>query len=280
MERNMPSRWIAAFAVLVVLAPAQAQETENFRFKKGQVLDYSVMQTTRAVDANSEGKSELSSRMEHTKRWQVLDVDQAGVATLQLSIVQMKWRQQLPNGESMEFDTGKPDQGSKGLREKMAAYIGKPLAVIRLDQTGRVVEVKSAQGPASRFDHELPFTILLPGKPLEVGHKWTRDYQITLDPPLGTGEKYEAQQTYTVKSSGKGQAKITLETTIKNPPPNAGDKIPLLQLQPKGEVTFWSAYGLMWSAVITSGGTIEGHQGEGSKYEFTSEYRELLVKYQ
>jgi hypothetical protein len=142
------------------------------------------------------------------------------------------------------------------------------------------VEVKSSQGPASRFEHELPFAIVVPGQPLEVGQKWSREYQISLDPPLGTGEKYAALQNYEVKSIGKGQAKIAFETTLKNPPSNAGDKVPLLQLQPRGEVTFWSAHGLMWNAVITSGGVIDGHAGEGSKYEFTSEYREQLVKYQ
>jgi hypothetical protein len=280
MEGNMSSRYLAALALISIVGAVRAEELGRLQLKKGQTLEYRVEQTTNAAETTSEGKTELSSRVEQTKRWRVLDVDQTGAATLELSLLQLKLRQQLPSKEVIEFDSEKPEQANQALRERMAMYVGKPLAVIRLDPTGRVLEVKSSQGPASRFEHELPFAITLSGKPLEVGQKWTREYQITLDPPLGTGEKYAAQQPYEVKSVGKGQAKITFETTLKNPPANASDRVPLLQLQPKGEVTFWSGYGLMWNAVITSGGVVEGHMGEGSKYEFTSEYREQLVKYQ
>jgi hypothetical protein len=265
---------------LVALAVVKAEEPGQFQFKKGQVLEYRVEHSTRAADISQENKSELASRIEQTKRWEVLDVDTAGVATLQLSLIQLKMRQQPPSGEVLEFDSEKPDQSSEQLRKAIAPLLGKPLAVLRLDSTGKVIEVKSSMGPASRYESELPFAVTVPGKPLEVGQRWNRDYQVALEPPLGTGEKFPAQQSYEVKSLAKGQATITFSTTLKEPPANASDRIPLLQFQPRGEVVFWSAAGLLWKAQLISSGVLEGHAGPGSRYEFSSEYREQLVKYQ
>jgi hypothetical protein len=259
-------------------ASAQAQEHGQFRWQRGQTLQYKVEQSTRAIDTSSEGKSELASHVEQVKNWQVLEVDAAGVATVQMSLSYLKMRQQLPTGDTLAFDSKNPEGSHPQLREQLRTLIGKPLVVLRVDGTGKVVEVKSAaNGPTSRYESELPFVVTLPGKALQGGQVWKRAYRIVLDPPLGAGEKYAAEQTYQVKSMNAGQAVIAFATAVKEMPPNPADQLPLLQTQPRGEVTFDARRGVMTKAVVTSGGGVEGHLGEGSRYEFSSHYQEQLI---
>jgi hypothetical protein len=259
---------------------ALAQENGRFVWKRGQVLQYKVEQTTRATEVTSAGTSELSSRVEQTKSWRILDVTDAGIATVELSLLRLKMQQKLPSGSVLDFDSSNPDGSHQQLREQISPLIGKPLVVLRVDSAGKVVEVKaSQQGPASRFESELPFIISLPGKPLQQGQTWSRTYRVVLDPPLGTGEKYAAEQTYQVRGVTPGQVTIAFATTLKDLPPSPAERLPLLQFQPKGEAMFDAKLGLILRARVLSGGVIEGHQGEGSRYEFSSDYREQLLSH-
>src|SRR4051812_1380371 len=92
-------------ALVLLVGTAHAQEMGRFQWKRGQVLQYQVQQTTRATDTTSEGKSELSSRVEQVKRWQVLDVEANGTATVQMSIAKLVMQQRLPSGEVLDYDS-------------------------------------------------------------------------------------------------------------------------------------------------------------------------------
>lgn len=277
----MYSKWQIAVAVIALawtVNSLHAQEMGRFQWHRGQMLDYQVEQTTVAVDSTSKAKNEVRSLVQQTKRWQVLDVDAAGVATVQLSLTRLMMEQHLPNGDVWQYDSSAPERGHKQLAQQFGPLVNKPLAVLRVDSTGKVLEVKSTvQGATSRFEAELPFIVTLPGAAMHGGQTWSRGYHIVLDPPIGTGEKFAAEQHYQVKSFINGEAKIEFSTTIKELPKIASDRLPLLQLQPRGTVTFDARRGLMTNAHVASSGVVEGHQGEGSRYEFKSEYREQLV---
>jgi hypothetical protein len=186
----------------------------------------------------------------------------------------------MPNGETWEFDSAAPEQSHKQLREQLGPIIGKSLAVLRVDGTGKVMEVRSTyHSNAGRYESDLPFTITLTGADLQTGQTWTRPYRITLDPPLGAGEKFQAEQTYQVRGADGTQALIAFASTIKDPPKDPKGRLALLQMQPQGEVTFDSRLGMIIHARVQTGGVVEGHHGEGSRYEFSSEYREQLIAY-
>jgi hypothetical protein len=274
----------AKVAALVALgwvpAGVGAQEVVGkFHWQAGQVLQYKVTHRTLAADTGAGGRHELESQVEQVKRWQVLDVDAAGVATVQLTLTRIKMHQRVPGGEVLGFDSDRPEQAHPQLRAQLAPLLNKPLVTLRVDPYGRVAEVKSAQQEqVNRYQSELPFTVILPGVALEAGQQWKRDYRIVLDPPLGTGEVYSAEQVYAVRSAGNGRATIAFGTTIKDLPPDPSDRIPLLQFQPRGEVVFDAQTGCIVSARVVSSGVVEGHGGEGSRYEFRTEYTEELVR--
>jgi hypothetical protein len=265
---------LTLLAGLVAAAAAPAQ-TAHFHWQPGRVLTYTVSQVTTASEVVEGTKVETTNKLEETKRWQVLAVDAAGVATLQLSLTALRVETTTPRGDVLLFDSAQPDKSDAQLREQMGRYVGQPLAVLRVDGLGKVVEVKECKyGPASRFESEPPFVITLPGDGLKSGQNWARSYQVTLEPPQGTGEKYQAAQKYVCQSVAAGAATLALTTVLDTQPEALADRVPLLQVQPEGEVVFDTQLGLLRSARLHIDKELKGHQGENSSYHFQSSYSE------
>lgn len=270
---------VVALAGLALTSTAAAQQAAwKFRWQTGQVLTYRVEQITTAAEEAGPNKSSTTSKLNLLKRWQVLQVDAAGIATVQLALASLRLETTTPGGETIIFDSANPDKSSPELREQMQRYVNTPLAVLRVDGNGRVVEVKESKfGPASRYQSELPFVIALPNQAPQPGQFWERSYVITLDPPHGAGEKYDAVQKYTCAQLTGGAATITLTTDLKSKPPSAADEVPLLQFLPQGEVVFDVQAGILRSARLRIDKEVTGHQGEGSRYRFQSSYTEEYV---
>jgi hypothetical protein len=268
-----------AAGLLYVLAVAAQAGTGPFRWQEGQVLTYRVEHVTAASDVTRDGTSDTKTRLNLMKRWQVLAVDGAGVATLQLSLVTLRLEATTPSGGALVFDSTDPEKSDPHMREELGKFVSAPLALLRLDGQGRVVEVKeSKHGPASRFESELPFVLALPPELPREGQTWERSYKITLEPPQGTGEHYDATQNYVCKSVADGAMTVALTTQIKNLPESALDRVPLLQMQPEGEAVFDAKAGRLRSARLHITKELAGHQGEGSSYRFESTYTEEYVE--
>jgi hypothetical protein len=275
----MKCGYFLAILAGVALAPsAVAQTPLRFHWQPGQVLTYRVEQTTLAADIVDGQKSETKSKNTNVKRWQVLAVDASGVATLQLSLAALRFEVSTPKGETLLFDSAHPEKSDPQMSKQLGKYLGQPLAVLRVDSLGRVVEVKESQFfPASRYENEVPFVITLPEGKLQIGQSWERSYQVTLEPPEGTGNKFQAAQKYTCQSLDGRSAAISLATTIKNLPESQLDQVPLFQMQPEGQVIFDVQAGRLHSATLKVNKELKGQQGEGSNYHFESTYTEQYV---
>jgi hypothetical protein len=111
----------------------------------------------------------------------------------------------------------------------------------------------------------------------QPGQAWKRTFTVTLDPPAGTGEKYEATQEYTLKSLEGATATIGLTTSFATLPKAAADQIPLLQFQPSGEIVFDTKLGRVQSIRMDVSHELQNHQGEGSSYSFKRSCVEQFV---
>jgi hypothetical protein len=261
----------------LALAPAAPAQTAAWRFhwQPGQVLIYRVEHTTVQTETLSGGKVEAKDRLSLTKRWQVLAVDPAGVATLQMSVTAMRHEMTAPSGDVLFFDSADPDKSDPQLREQMTKFLNQPLAVLRIDARGKVVEVKESKfGPASKYESDLPFAITLPDGEPKVGQAWERPYKLTLDPPQGTGEKYDAVQKCTCKAVNGPLATVGVAATIQTLPAATGDQAPLLGSQPEGEVVMDLQAGLLKSVNLRVDKELKDHQGEGSSFHLQSTYIE------
>jgi hypothetical protein len=268
---------IPAVALVLAVGSAAPAQTAgwHFRWQAGQVLTYRVEHVSTATEVVGGQTNGFSSKLLLTKRWQVKDVDAAGVATLELSLTAMRHEIARPDGKALLFDSADADRSDPDLRAELSKYVGPALAVLRVDGSGRVVEVKeSRHGPASKFESDLPFKLVLPAAAVQEGAAWERPYKITVEPPQGTGEKYDARQTYTCKSLRDGAAVIAFTTAVLNPPENVADQRPLLPAQTEGEVVFDVSAGLMKSARVSIDKELKNYQGEGSSYRLQSRYSE------
>jgi hypothetical protein len=264
-----------ALLLLVLTARSDAQTAAwRFNFEKGEVLTTKVEHVTVVTEVISGKKSDITSKLTIVKRWRVLDVDAQGTATLEQSLASLRNEQTRPGGDTLLFDSANPDKGTPELKGMMK-FINVPVATIRVDRIGRVVEIKS--GPKDKYDAEPPFAMVLPGQPIQMGQAWARPFAIVLDPPLGVGEKYEAEQRARLAKVEGGKALVELVTTIKNPPEAASDKVPLLQKELQGQLVFDIARGRVESVRLAVDKTVENHQGAGSSYRFASNYAEQLV---
>jgi hypothetical protein len=268
------TRSLAVLAAWLVVASAASAQTApaKFRWQQGQVLNYAAEQITTETDVVGGTKVESWMKLTTMKRWQVLAVDPAGVATVQQSLTAMRLEKKVPSGATAVFDSTHPEQSDPGMREQLGKFVGTPLAILRIDNQGKVVEVKeSKHTPASRYETELPFAITLPPNALRVGESWERSYQVTLEPPLGANDKYPAVQKYTCKEIANGIATITLSTTVQAPPE---EEAPLVQFQPAGEVVFDLQLGCPRKVQIVIDKELKNQQGENSSYRFQSRYTE------
>lgn len=270
----MTARWgVVLLMAAAGTSPAMAQAPAwQFRWEKGQVLTCKVHHVTHVSETAEGSKVESSSTLDLVKRWQVIDIDAQGTATLQLTLAAMRHEQKRPDGESLLFDSANPAKSTPELREQMTKYIGKTLAVLRIDALGRVLEVK--QGSASRYEAEPPFVLVFPRAVAQEGQVWSRPFTITLEPPQGTGQKYQAQQRYQCTKIADGKAVLSVKTELKSAPESAQDRLPLLPREVEGQVTFDLKTGTLVRAALRVDRTVENHQGAGSNYRFRSDYTE------
>ncbi len=267
---------LALVAFVNMTAAASAQTADwRFHWRSGDVMQYRVEHTTNVSELANGSKVATAAKVNLLKRWEVVAVDAAGIATLKMSITEMRNEQTRPNGDVLLFDSKSPEKCTPELREQMSKYIGQTLAVLRIDGLGRVVEVK--QGVANRYEAEPPFTLTLPPSPVKAGQSWDRDYTITLDPPLGTGEKHPAKQKHVCSKVEGGLATISLTTILPALPQSKADQLPLLQKMPQGEVVFDLLRGRLHSARLVIDRKVEDHQGPGSVYQMQSVYTERVV---
>src|SRR6476659_1672949 len=133
----MTHRWSLTVLALCSLAVAARAEPPQFRWKSGQVLTYRVTQSTEAVETLKDQTLKTSATLDLVKKWQVLEVDASGTATLQMTLTRLRMENRPPSGEPMLFDSADPAKSHEQLREEMGKYVGPPLTVVRIDARGR-----------------------------------------------------------------------------------------------------------------------------------------------
>jgi hypothetical protein len=266
-------------ALLGLAGAAAAQEPAaplRFRWHKGDVLTYRVTHDTAVTQVVEGETTTTSSKLRLTKRWQVLDVDTKGVATVQLSLVAMRSEQRRPDGGVLLYDSADPDKSTPALREQLAKHLNQPLAVLKVDPSGQVVQ--APKGMANRYECEPPFLVVFPAEPVSAGLFWLRTYQVVLEPPHGTGERYDATQKYVCKRADAAQAVLALTTSFAKLPESQQDRVPLVQKQPHGEIAFDVRAGRLYAAQLDIDQELANHQGSGSRYHFRSRYYEQFVE--
>jgi hypothetical protein len=215
-----------------------------------------------------------------TRAWTVKDVDAAGTATLEMAITAFRQEttRTAPGKDGQPASTTDVlDSAAPADRAKLA-FLGKPVLTAKVDAGGQLGEVKSETGEAAaaRLKAELPFRVALPAEAVAAGAKWDRAFTVKLDPPHGTGETYEFTQAATFRGVNQGFAVIGVAASLKAPPANPGELLPLIPSLWEGDVFVNLAKGTYAGAKLTAKKDVPNHQGEGTKFSYASEFTESV----
>jgi len=268
-----------ALLSVVIVAPAQPAAI-RFKWEVNATHTYKVMQQTVVRETTLDPKTEkpvtteVRTDLTLKKRWRVKSVDAGGVATLEMTITEMKSVYRRADGSTLERDSAIPEHA-----REMADYLNVPVIAVRVDPRGQIVEVKETKaGSAARLHAELPFRMTLPDGAPDIGQSWERAFTLKLDPPHGTGESYEFLQKFTPAAHADGLLSASVETTMKYPPKSLAERVPLVPMLWTGNVYFNTRAGKYQAARLKVKAELPNYQGEGTRFEFESVYNEDLLE--
>ncbi|MGL4551044.1 MAG: hypothetical protein ACRC33_07645 [Gemmataceae bacterium] len=256
--------------VAVLFAGAASAQTPLRWPAPGGTLSYKVAYSTQQTHTLNDTTSVARSVVKVTRQWKVVAVDPAGTATLSMSLAAMVQERTTTTGGEWKFDSADPKSGTPEMREAMLKHLNTPLATVQVDGFGRVLGVKDSKSDATSFENELPFLGVLPAGEVKPGMAWQREFKVTMAPPLGTGEKYDAVQRFVCRSVTDGKAVVAVTTELKDRPKAAADLIPLWQMLPKGELTWDLKLGRLDGGRLTVEEKLDAVEGAGSSTAFTS----------
>ncbi len=258
-----------------------AQQPLKFTWKKGDELVYAVGQNTTVEELTPDEKAKKPkavktvTALKSRKKWTVTEVDAEGAATLELSIVSMKQdvTQTVDDGKPKvnRLDSADPDDA------KAMPFLGKAFLTAKIDARGKLLDAKSdAKAAIDRLQVELPFRLVLPEKAPAKDEKWDRQFEIKLPPPLGTGEKFPASQTFTFRGMKDDYAVFGFATKLKEDPTDPALWPGIVPTLWEGDLFFNTKTGQYHGAKLTAKRDVPNHQGDGTKFGYTSEYTEAL----
>jgi len=280
-------RWSVLVALALVPLSAVAQPPApapnpptRFAWQAAQILTYKVVQQTAVRETTLDEKTEKPVTTEArtsltlVKKWTVKGVEANNVATLEMTITEMKSEYSRPDGKNVIRDSAKPEDA-----KEMASFLNVVVITVKVDSQGKLVEVKEAKaGSAGRLQAELPFRLTLPEMGPVAAQTWDRAFTMKLDPPLGTGESYDFTQKYACTGIKDGLVTIGVETTLKAPPKTLAERVPLVPMLWTGEVYFNATAGKYHAARLKVKAELPNHLGEGTKFEYESTYTEDSIE--
>ncbi len=160
--------------------------------------------------------------------------------------------------------------------EDVARAIGVPLALITIDDQGKVLArhqnfVKAAVAGQGEI------TIQLPEQPVAVGSHWSSQNQIELPLPNGSLRRIRAMQSFKLESVKTGVATISMATQIMTPLNEPAIEAQLLQYETSGSVRFDIERGQILGRQLDVDKSVVGFRGEASSIRYIGRSTEDFV---
>ena len=209
--------------------------------------------------------------------WAVKAVGKDGSATLEMTVTALRQEVTQTVGEKKPVhrvvDSADPED-AKGM-----PFLNNVVLTATVDATGKVVEAKSEhKAAADRLEAELPFRMVWPAKMPQANDKWERAFVLKLPPPLGTGEKFDATQTYTYRGMKEVYAVVGMTTAVRDLPADPAVVPAVAPVLWEGDVFFNTKTGRYHGAKLTAAKEVANHRGDGTKFTYRSEYTEAAEK--
>lgn len=247
----------------------------QYRLKEGELIRSRVVHLV-SMDTKIDGEFEnLKSRSVSTRVFQVEEVDSEGNITLIHRVEDAELWQKVTGQDEVRYNSRK-DEVVPESYERIAASIGKPLAVITVNSSGAIV---SRKDEVTQFNPGIGVLMpRLPDYPIAIGQKWYTPQEVRIRTKDGRVKPIKLRKLYTLSKVSNGLATITVRTQVITPVHDAKVKSQLMQRMQHGEFQFDLAKGRIYSSRMELDERVVGFNGAASMIHYLSRMTEQLLK--
>ena len=254
--------------------PAPQKYLLRYKFHPGETLRWNVVHRCRIRTSVSGTTQAAETTTISVKVWRIHEVKPDGKIVFDHMVERVNMRHRLSGRDEVHYNSRSDACALRGF-EDVARAVGTPLAVITIDDQGKVLERKQNFVKAA-VAGQGEITIQLPEKAIAAGSRWSSESHIDVPLDDGSVRRIPARQTYVLEGVQTGVATISMVTQITTPLSDPSLEARVLQYETSGSVRFDIEAGRILGRQIDADKSVVGFRGEASSIRYvgrsTEEY--------
>jgi hypothetical protein len=238
----------------------------RYKFQPGDVLRWTVVNRSRVRTSVSGTTETVETTSTSIKVWRVQEVQPNGAVVFDHLVESVDMRHRLGDQEEVHYNSRTDLCAPHGF-EDVARAVGVPLALVTIDQQGKVLR-RHQNFVKAAVPGQGEITVQLPEQAVPVGEGWSS--QSNIDVPLSDGSvrRFRAKQSYKLESVKTGVATISLATQIVTPIQDPAIEAQVLQYESSGSVRFDIERGQILGRQNDVDKSVVGFRGEASNIRY------------
>lgn len=247
----------------------------EYRFAVGDRIDMAVRHRALTETTIGSTRQATETATDSRKTWEVVAVDDAGRATLEQSVDEVRMTSRTSDRGEITWnsaDTGPAPPGYETVRESL----GVPLTRLVIDPAGRIIERHDLRPvpPANTGDLVV---VPLPDEPVEPGATWTVPDELAVEAPHAGRKAVRTRLRYHVDKIDDGLVTISVDTTVLTPIDDPRLEARLLERIWDGTITFDIEKGRVRSRSTTTDRRVVGFEGPQSSIRYKASLEERVI---
>jgi hypothetical protein len=253
---------------------ATEEYTLRYRYVPGEIARWKVVHLV-TVETKLQGVTQTAkTRSISTKAWKILDADPSGTFRFTHTIENVDMWQGVSGRSDVHYNSA-TDKDPPAEYAHVKESVGKPLATVTIDLSGKVLERENNLPTFNPGLGEL--TIPLPPAPVKIGGEWQAPEELTLRLENNQVKKVKTRQLYTLQKVETGVATIHVETQVLTPIDDPKIKVMLVQRLTSGTIKFDIDAGRVLAKQMDLDETVIGFKGPESHMAYRARFTEELL---
>ncbi len=252
----------------------QERHLLQYKFRKGDVLKWKIVHLATTETTIQEKPETSKTRSVAIRRWEVLDVDEHGNATIEVTVEEVEMWQHISDRAEVSYNS-RTDKTAPPEYMAVAETVGVPLLKAKVTPNGQIV---GRNRPKKGFDLGLgDMTIPFPKTPLAVGKSWYVPRDLMIQLPGGTVKRIKIRQKYTLIKVETGVATIRVKSQPVTPVNNPQIEAQLMQDLIDGTIRFDLDAGCLLSRQVDWDDTVVEFAGPASMIKYRARLTEKRI---
>jgi hypothetical protein len=238
----------------------------RYKFHPGDALRWTVVHRCRIRTSVSTSTQTAETTTTSIKVWRVHEVKADGTIVFDHMVESVDMRHQLSGRDEVHYNSRTDVCVPHGF-EDVARAVGVPLAVVTIDDQGKVLQRKQGFVKAA-VAGQGEITIQLPEQAVAVGSRWSSENNFDLPLSDGSVRRIHAMRSFKLESVKTGVATISMSTQIMTPILDPAVEAQVLQYETSGNVRFDIQRGQILGCQIDVDKSVVGFRGAASSIHY------------